>query len=250
MIAYAPPRDMLSKVRRAWTQNRCAAPARLRFYEPALSVCFDDFPASAAMIGAPLLERYGGRGTFFAAGALADAESASGRCYSARDLSRLRSIGHEIGCHTFSHRDGARGEVFATLQDIARNRDALAAMGCAPATSLAYPYGETSFALKRALPRRIACARGISPGLNRGRVDLAQLRAYPLFGDGGLVRAMHALRRTARTNSWMIAFTHDVCATPSPWGTRPEDLEALLVAARKHGVAILPVSTALARGRA
>ncbi len=250
MTAYEPPRDVVSKVRRVCTQSRHAAPARLRFSEPVLSLCFDDFPASAAAIGAPLLERYGGRGTFFASGALANAESASGRCYHANDVSDLLRAGHEIGCHTFSHCDGARSDVFATLQDIARNRDAFAAMGCAPATSLAYPYGETTIELKQALPRRIACARGISPGLNRGRVDLAQLRAYALFGVGGLTRALHALKRAARTKSWMIAFTHDICPTPSPWGTRPEDLEALLVAARKHGVVILTMSAALARGKA
>lgn len=249
MIAYAPPRDVFSKVRRACTQHRRVRPARLRFSEPMLSVCFDDFPISAAKVGAPLLERYGGRGTFFASGALADAESASGRCFNASDVTHLLRAGHEIGCHTFSHGDGVRGDVFATLQDIARNRDALCAMGCAPAVSFAYPYGETSIALKQALPKRLACARGISPGLNRGWVDLAQLRAYPLFGEGGLARAMRALKRGARSNSWMIAFTHDVSDAPSPWGTRPADLEALLVAARRLGFTLAPMNEANARRR-
>ncbi len=250
MTTYAPPRDPLSKARRAWTQARRIAPARLSFSEPVLSLCFDDFPASAATIGAPLLERYGARGSFFASSSFAEGESGSGRCFGLPDLERLRNTGHEIGCHTFTHSDCARQDLFATLQDIARNRDALVAMGCEPPVSLAYPYGETSIPLKRALPKRLACARGITAGLNRGLTDLAHLRAYPLFGRGGIAGAMRALRQAARTKAWMIAFTHDVSTTPSPWGTHPDELEALIVMARQLGVTILPVRDALARGRA
>lgn len=250
MTAYAPSRSLASRLRRVWTQARRVEPARLHFSNALLSICFDDFPASAAITGAPLLERYGARGTFFAAGALANEDSPSGRGYNASNIARLLSAGHEIGCHTYSHGDCARQNVLDTLKDIARNRDALAQMGCDAPASFAYPYGETSLALKRALPPRLACARGISPGLNHGPTDLAHLRAYPLFGRDGLGRAMRALKQAARIKAWMIAFTHDICATPSPWGTRPEDLEALLVAASKLGVVILPVSAALARRRA
>lgn len=247
MSVYAPSRDLLSKVRRRWTQASPGRPARLEFERPLLSICFDDFPASAVQHGARLLERYGACGTFFAAAGLIDSDGPSGRCFSANDITRLMHAGHEIGCHTFSHSDCARRDVFTTLQDIARNREAMAAHGCVPATSFAYPYGETSDALKQSLPKRFACARGVLAGLNRGAADLAQLRAYPLYGAGALTRAHGALKLAAKRNAWMIAFTHDVSDAPSPWGTRPQDLQALLEAARKHGVALAPISAAFAR---
>jgi peptidoglycan/xylan/chitin deacetylase (PgdA/CDA1 family) len=249
-LAYAPPRHLTAKVKRRLTQWRPARPAFLRFEEPILSICFDDFPKSAALEGAPLLARYGARATFYAAADMADKEGPCGPGFSASDMLWLANGGHEIGCHTFSHDDCAQRETFDTLHDIARNRDALATMGLDRApVSLAYPYGETTTELKNALPPRYKSARGVLPGLNIGRADLAQLRALPLFGEGALVAAHAALASAAKRNAWLIAFTHDIADAPSPWGTRGADLDAFLAAARKLGFVILPVTSALERAR-
>ncbi|HVY86160.1 MAG TPA: polysaccharide deacetylase family protein, partial [Caulobacterales bacterium] len=240
--AYAPPRTFAAKVNRRLTQWRAAAPAHLAFDRPLLSICFDDFPASAAAHGAAILEHYNGRGTFYAAADLAEKDGPCGAGFSASDLTRLRRAGHEIGCHTFSHKDCASMPAYDALIDIARNRDALKEMGHSqPLTTLAYPYGETSSDLKRALPPRFLGARGIQPGLNVGRVDLAQLRAFALFGAGAMARTHRALRRAAHAKAWMIAFTHDVDDAPSPWGTSIEAFERFVVAARDAGVALVPV---------
>ena len=246
--AYTPARDIASKIRRRLTQWRAAKPAQLRFAQPMLSICFDDFPASAAAAGAQTLEQHGARGTYYAAAGLREADGDCGLNFSAADLTRLVASGHEIGCHTFAHADCAQRQTFDTLCDIAANRDALGAMGCAaPPVTLAYPFGETTDQLKSALPPRYKCARGILPGLNIGRVDLMQLRAYPLFGEGAFDRAVTTLKRAARRNAWMIVFTHDVSDSPSPWGTRTAELTALLLAARSAGVAVTTVSAALSR---
>jgi peptidoglycan/xylan/chitin deacetylase (PgdA/CDA1 family) len=216
-----------------------------------LSVCFDDFPATAVSNGARVLEAHGARGTFYAAAGLAGTDGPCGRNFSAGDPKRLEAAGHEIGCHTYGHADCARRDVLDTLHDLARNRDVLAAMGAArDLRTLAYPYGETSHELKRSLPPRFASARGVLPGLNNGKCDLTQLRAYPLFGEEGVRRVHRALKTTRRRKAWLIVFTHDVSDAPSPWGTSVRDLDALLTAARAHGVTVAPVSAALARGLA
>lgn len=247
--AYIPPRDLVSKLRRRMTQAKAARPAKLAFEEPILSVCFDDFPRSA-LEGARLLETHGGRGTFYASAGLSTIDGPSGPGFEADDLKRLASVGHEIGCHTYAHRDCARVETFETLLDLAKNRDALAAMGHEQAlTTLAYPYGETSTELKAVLPPRFQAARGILPGLNVGRADLAHLRAFPLFGHG-LRQARMALPQAAKRRAWMIVFTHDVAVEPSPWGTSIADLDAFLNQARSFGFALLPVCKAVARVRA
>jgi len=246
-MAYSPARDPAAKLRRRVTQMCAARPTTLRFEQPILSVTFDDFPTSAAQTGAKILEDHGARGTFYAAAGLAGVEGPCGRNFTADDLHRLEQTGHEIGCHTFAHDDCARQPVFATLQDLARNRDALTDMGLRTmARSLAYPYGETSLALKQNLPPRFSCARGVLPGLNVGKSDLAQLHAYGLFGRSfGALR--RALKRAAKRNAWVIGFTHDVSDAPSAWGTSARDLDALLNAARELGFVILPVSAALER---
>jgi peptidoglycan/xylan/chitin deacetylase (PgdA/CDA1 family) len=246
-MGYSPSRDILAKLRRRTTQWRAARPAILRFAEPILSVTFDDFPASAADVGAHILERYGARGTFYASSGLAGADGPCGRNFSPADLRQLSMYGHEIGCHTASHGDCAQRDFFTTLQDLAQNRDALVAMGAAPPRAHAYPYGEAHSALKENLPPRLTSARGVLPGPNVGRSDLAQLRAYPLFGGGALARIHADLRRASKRNAWIIAFTHDVSDAPSPWGTSAADLDALMRAAHRLGFVVLPVSTALER---
>lgn len=246
-VAYAPSRDPLSKARRRVTQWRAARPVRLQFERPILSVCFDDFPASAANSGARILEAHGVRGSFYASAGLTGQEGPCGRHFTAGDVRRLAAAGHEIGCHTHAHRDCARMDAYDVLKDIAANRDALAEMGCVAPLTLAYPYGETSMALKQALSPRFVAARGVLPGLNAGAADLAQLRAAALFGRGyiGAIRA--DLKHAARRNAWMIVFTHDVDDAPSPWGARSSDLDALLRTAAGAGFAILPVAEALSR---
>ncbi len=246
-VAAAPRRDLVSKVRRRITQHYAARPANLAFAEPILSITFDDFPANAAVEGARILERHGARGTYYTASGMAGVEGPCGIGYTAADIARLAAAGHEIGCHTSSHDDCAQRDVFSTLEDLARNRDALLNMGAPSPRTHAYPYGETKPQVKDNLPPRLMSARGILPGLNVGATDLAQLRAYPLFGDGGMERIMKALKVAAKRKAWVIGFTHDVAETPSPWGTRSDELEALLSEARKLGFVVLPVTAALER---
>lgn len=247
VYAYSPPRDPLAKINRRLTQWNAARPADLRFEQPVLSISFDDFPASAAEIGAAILENHGALGTFYAACGLVDSDGPCGRNFSHAHLADLVARGHEIGCHTYDHADCARRPVFDTLQDLARNRDTLQRMGAREAArTLAYPYGETSTALKRALPPRLQCARGVLQGINVGRCDLSQLRAFPMFG-GGLEAMRAALKRAAKRRAWVIGFTHDIADAPSAWGTRGADLDGMLRAARELGFTVLPVSAALAR---
>jgi peptidoglycan/xylan/chitin deacetylase (PgdA/CDA1 family) len=246
--AYVPSRNALSKVQRRLTQWRAARPVKLRFGEPVLSICFDDFPVSAGDLGSRILESHGARGTYYAAAGLAETDGPCGRHFSRVDIPRLIAAGHEIGCHTYDHGDCAKRDVYDTLRGLAKNRDALNEMGCyEPSRTLAYPYGETRQKLKSNLPPRFYSARGILPGLNVGRTDLTQLRAYPLFGAGGMGRAVAALKRAAKRKAWMIAFTHDISDAPSPWGTSAADLDALLRAAKTLGVVVLPVTAALQR---
>lgn len=245
--AYAPSRDIVSKVRRRLTQHYAARPTTFEFSQPMLSITFDDFPASAADAGARVLERHGARGTYYTASGMAGVEGPCGVGYTPPDIARLVASGHEIGCHTSTHADCARRDIFATLDDLARNRDALMQMGAPAPRTLAYPYGETTNGVKDNLPPRLSSARGILPGINVGAGDLAQLRAYPLFGDGWLSRCTSALKTAAKRNGWMIGFTHDVSDTPSNWGTRADDLDALLTEAHELGVVVVPVSAALSR---
>lgn len=244
-MTYAPARHLAAKVGRRLTQWRIARPVQIAPPRPLLSISFDDFPQSAARLGAEILADHGARAAFYASASLEGQEGPHGRNFTREDVLRLAEAGHEIGCHTYGHVDGARRSVRDVLNDCARNAEALAAFGLGgPLRTLAYPYGETSFALKRALPQRFIAARGALGGLNLGRADRAQLRAAGFFGPDAFAHVQNDLIEAARRKAWLIVFTHDVANWPSAWGTTPQALRALLRAARALNFDILPVSQA------
>lgn len=246
--AYAPPRHIGARIGRRVTQWRAARPADLVSARPLLSIAFDDFPVSAARVGAPLLADLGVRGSFYAAAGLAAQDGPCGMNFSREDLLAVAQAGHEIGCHGFAHADAARLPVRDALLDLAKNADALAGMGHgAPLRTLAYPYGETRYALKQALPARFIAARGVLKGVNNGRVDRAQLRASAYYGPDAFDGVRELLVEAARSNGWLIAFTHDVGHWPSQFGTTPKALTALVRAARALGFEIAPVAEIAAR---
>lgn len=241
--AYAPPRHLGARLGRRVTQWRAARPADLVSTRPLLSIAFDDFPASAALVGVPLLNDLGVRASYYAAAGLEGEEGPCGVNFSRDDLLAVAQAGHEIGCHGFAHADAARLPVRDALLDLAKNADAIAAMGhTAPLRTLAYPYGETRFALKQALPSRFIAARGVLSGVNVGRVDRAQLRACTYYGPDAFDDVRDFLVQAARANGWLIVLTHDIGHWPSRFGTTPAALTALVRAARALGFEIAPVA--------
>src|ERR1700760_4894159 len=77
---------------------------RLNNATPMVTFTFDDIPKSAATTGARILEDHGARGTFYVSGGLVGTASSNWAVAEARNLVDLHNRGHEIGCHTFSHK--------------------------------------------------------------------------------------------------------------------------------------------------
>ena len=68
--------------------------------------------------------------------------------------------------------------------------------------------------------------RGVHPGVNVGRVDLAQLNTVSLESrcwDEARIEA--AIQRVQHDNGWLVLYTHDVSETPSPYGSTPRMLD-------------------------
>lgn len=242
---YEPSRALPAKIGRRFTQWRAANAGRVTPLQPVLSVSFDDFPSSAAREGLPVLADAGVRATFYACAGLKGRESPFGPLFTEDDIAAVGAAGHDIACHTHSHLDCAQAPPAAVLAECDRNAESLSAMGVrTPLRHMAYPYGETTFALKQALRPRFATARGILPGLNRGRVDAMQLRAVSLYGEHAAEVITPWLEAAARRPAWLILFTHDVADQPSRFGTTPKALAATLKTATDLGFVIAPVGEA------
>ena len=229
-----------------------ASPLRLPGTQAMVSFTFDDIPDSAATVGAPMLADYGGLGTFYVAGSLVNRWSGHWDGIDPDGIVKLRHDGHEIACHTFSHRRAIDLDAAAMAAEIARNKRYLESLDASIALeNFAYPFGLATLARKRQLTGSFRSARGILPGVNSGTVDLQFLRATPLI-DKDIDRAGidDVFEEAVATGGWLIFYTHDIAQSPSPWGCTPGLLRHALDAARRHDMPMVSVAEALRRATA
>jgi peptidoglycan/xylan/chitin deacetylase (PgdA/CDA1 family) len=179
---------------------------------PILSVSFDDFPKSAWTCGGQILSAHKAAATYYTAGRFCGKTRDDIVYFDRADLAAVVAAGHELGCHTYSHKHAPQISSAELRDDCARNRefvnDCLPGVGL---TNFAYPYGDVSARVKGLVARQYATARGIRPGVNISPLDLALLKALPLEIRSWTEARMEALAaEAAQTNGWLILFTHDV----------------------------------------
>jgi peptidoglycan/xylan/chitin deacetylase (PgdA/CDA1 family) len=228
------------------------APFRLRNAGPMVSFTFDDIPKSAATVGAPMLAEYGAHGTFYISGGLVDRWSGHWTGASGEEIVTLHRSGHEIACHTFSHPRTIDLDDGAMTAEHENNRRYLSALDPSiKIENFAYPYGLGSLARKRQLGKVFRSSRSIIRGVNSGTVDLQYLRATPLI-DTDLDRdgVDRAFDEAIASNGWLIFYSHDVKAAPSPYGCSPQLLRHALEAASRRKIPMLSVAEALQRAGA
>lgn len=225
---------------------------RLRNAEPMVSFTFDDLPRSAVTTGAELLEAHGARGTFYVSGDLVGVETPHWAAGDAADVLSLHRRGHEIGCHTFSHRRASDLGVASLADEIMRNRAYFRALdnSIEPET-FAYPFGYGSFLRKQQLRDQFQTCRGIVPGVNSGEVDLQFLRAIPLIDrQTDRDRIERAFDEAQTNNGWLIFYGHDVADPPSQYGCSPSLLNHALEAAARRKIPAFTMAEAMRCARA
>src|ERR1700712_3094188 len=222
-------------------------PFRLRNATPMVSFTFDDVPKSAATLGAAILERHGALGTFYVIGSQVGASAPLWDMIDSEDIVSLHPQGHEIACHTFSHKRACDLDAETLSAEIARNQQYLRSLDASiRIENFAYPFGYGSFVRKRQLKTAFRSCRSIVPGVNSGTVDLQFLRAMPLLDRridrDGIERAFD---QAQTANGWLIFYTHDVADEPSPYGCSPALLNEALEAASKRKIPVLNMAEAL-----
>jgi peptidoglycan/xylan/chitin deacetylase (PgdA/CDA1 family) len=222
-------------------------PFRLRNDTPMVSFTFDDLPKSAATNGARILDAHGAHGTFYISGDLVGTTSEQWAFVDTDDVLAMHANGHEIGCHTFSHKRACDLDAAALSVEVERNRQYFAALDPSiRVENFAYPFGYGSIVRKRQLKTLFQSCRSILPGVNSGSVDLQFLRATPLIdsriGRDGVERAFDEAQTN---NGWLIFFSHDVADVPSPYGCSPALLNLALEAASRRQIPVLNMMEAL-----
>lgn len=214
------------------------------------SFTFDDCPYSALAVAGRRLESLGARATYFIAG-----EPSSSRAEKddaliwGTDLADARSAGHEIGCHTFTHRSLRLLGDTEIEAEFDRNLDAVRQiLPDVDLVSFAYPFGEVSFRSKRAVARRFGVGRGTREGLNGRVVDLSELRTISLRSRSfSKDRIRRIVARAVRNKSWLVFVGHDVRKDPSAWGCTPEEFYHVADEVANAGIEIFTLKAALGR---
>jgi peptidoglycan/xylan/chitin deacetylase (PgdA/CDA1 family) len=213
---------------------------------PLISFTFDDFPRSALLTGGAILKRFGLTGTYYTALGLMGRQSPVGPIFLPEDLKELQDQGHELGCHTFGHCDSWKTDPSVFEDSIVENRRALSELiPGASFRTFSYPINPPRGQTKRRTGRHFACCRGGGQTFNAGSADLNYLFAFFLEKSRHapeLVKDLIDRNRLAR--GWLILATHDVCATPSPFGCTPVFFEEIVRYAVDSGARILPVARA------
>ena len=220
-----------------------AAPLRLPGDAPMVSFTFDDVPKSAAIVGATILEEYGVRATLYVAGSLVGQWSGLRAGIDADEIIGLHRNGHEIACHTFSHRRATELDAAAMEAEIEQNGGRLDSVRKLRVSLRSWRKGQLGNAFRS--------SRGILPGVNSDLVDLHFLRATPLIDEdidtSGVERAFD---QAAASGGWLIFNGHDVAAEPSRYGCTPQLLRHALKAASQRDIPIVSVAEALRRAGA
>lgn len=229
---------------------RFSGPRRtLETETPLVSFTFDDVPDSALHQGAAILESHGARGTFYIAGGLAGQVEPERVLIGPEGCRELAERGHEIGCHTFSHRrvrDIPRRELPGELD---RNAAYLADAGVAlPPVNFAFPYNAAWPLARSEFARRFRSCRAGGEAINRGPVDPLMLKAVEIRQPEEEARALTGwIDEVVRAPGWLVFFTHDIAARPTPYGCRPETFDHLVAYALARGCCVLTVERALDR---
>jgi peptidoglycan/xylan/chitin deacetylase (PgdA/CDA1 family) len=235
--------DYLRRAGRRMTANTVV----LRAPRPIVSFTFDDFPRSAVLNGARILEHYAARGTFYCAGSYCGQVIDGVVQYTADDLRRLFRAGHEIGCHTFNHRRVSTLNRNKLMEEIKLNKTFFAChLPELVAHTFAYPFGDRSLWATLKLQRIFEACRSTEPGLNLGTVELGRLRAIQLYDCAiDLDKISQLIRDAAASNAWLIFYTHDVDLASTRFGCTPALLEEAVKMAASSGAKLLPIRDAI-----
>src|SRR5258708_9108589 len=90
-----------ARVSNRLARHLCTAPFQLPDTRAMVSFTFDDVPKSAATVGAPMLEEYNAKGTFYISGGLVDHRSGNWTRISVFHILVLHLNGHQPAPYTF-----------------------------------------------------------------------------------------------------------------------------------------------------
>jgi peptidoglycan/xylan/chitin deacetylase (PgdA/CDA1 family) len=212
--------------------------------QPMLSISFDDFPADVIDNAVPILEAEHIKATFYVNGLNLGKDLGLGLNANLVDIIRLQENGHELANHGYAHVNYTRMSAAEMRHDLARNKQFFADNNLEISKSFAYPYGSANLLSKKILTHQATSCRGIVPGVNARHIDLNLLKANALY-DSTSAEIRQLLAQYAQQPCWIILYTHDVSAQPSPYGCSTTIFAQTIKLCKELGYNIVTVEQAV-----
>lgn len=247
---YTPSKSLNKRIARRIVPFQQKQMVEFKIDRPIISFTFDDCPKSAAINGLSKLDAIGWKSTVYIASKLLGTTNHLGLQMDEADVIATYNAGHEIGGHSFSHMDLSEMPLESVLKDVTKNRSVIGRLKLPPCRTFAYPYGQTTAALKRRLSKDYDGLRGITPGVMTGKVDLNQIRSTPLFSGKAFEELIRQIEGLKNKNSWLTLFTHDIENSPTEWGCTPAEMDSVIKAVQASGAEVLTVTDAITKLRA
>lgn len=244
-MIYQPKNNIIQKARRRLRRFQNRRMIDIKTDAPIISVTFDDFPKTAANIGAPMLEAKGWRGTYYTSAKLEGTTNHHGPQFDRRDVIALDKAGHEIAGHSHDHSDLSQMSLEAVINQVKENKAELTAYNLGQSIdNFAYPFGAASASLKALLQNEYRSMRGIRAHTHQGSADLNELSSYGYYSStaGSIIDRIGGLKNKP---VWMTLFTHDIQDAPTPWGCTEGEFQALLDAIESSGARVMTIRQAL-----
>lgn len=245
MTIYQPDMSLKAKVRRRLVPYQARRVLKPKLERPIVSFSFDDCPKSVIENAIKPMEQENWRSTIYIAMGLCGITNHLGLHMNAQDVKALHDSGHEIGDHTFNHIDAAQNTTAAVLDDIQKNQASLNDLGLPKSQTFAYPFGQTTAALKSALSMSFKGARGIRSRDHHEDIDLNQIRSNRLYAGADYEKLMGQISRISNKPGWLPIFTHDVRDNPSKFGCTPEQMRSVIEAVKKSEAHVLTMADAI-----
>ncbi len=216
----------------------------LNLSKPIISFTFDDFPQSAVTHGLELLDKYGSRATYYIAFGLVDKVTPTGKIANLTDIKQVVDSGNFLGCHTFNHLGVLEQKLSSFDKSIERNNIFLQEMFPPLKFNVfSYPKGQVKPGAKKIVENHFICSRGITPGINKGMVDLNLLKGTRIYGNvSNFAWIKNFIEDNVLANGWLIFYTHDISDNPTPYGCTPELFNEVVKYSKSSGALILSVN--------
>ena len=242
---HVPDTSLSARLNRRVIPFRAQKNIKFKLDKPIVSFTFDDCPKSVVENAIPMFDREHWKVTLYMAMGLCETTNHLGLHMSQSDVKAAHKSGHEIADHTHDHLDATTVSVQEFERNIDKNQESLNELDIPPSETFAYPYGQLNLATKKVIGQKFKGARGITSRVNAHNVDLNQISSNRLYSGKSYHKLIAEILELKKTAGWMTIYTHDVRDTPSDFGCRPEQLEAVIAAVKNSGAEVMTIANAI-----